>query len=666
MKEIKSILFWVAMFALIMIIWNVLSNGNKIQEVKLSVLTQKIENSEISEVEIHDDYILAISHKKAGNDSKNAASVSYRANLNPMLEGIVPTVTQLCDEKEVPYSGVKVSRLWSNIMVVAPIFLIIVLWFFIMKQFQGGSSKAFSFGKSKAKLATEGVKDITFDDVAGCQEAKAELEEIVDFLKNHKKYTRLGAKIPRGVLLCGAPGTGKTLLAKAVSGEAKVPFFSISGSDFVEMFVGVGASRVRDLFSNAKKHSPCLIFIDEIDAVGRQRFAGVGGGHDEREQTLNQLLVEMDGFNPKEGIIVIAATNRPDVLDPALLRPGRFDRRVMVDRPDVKGREAIFDVHLRKIKYDVDFVKTSVLARGTPGFTGADIANVVNEAALIAASKDKKLVEMADLEQAKDKVMMGPERRSMVLTEEEKRNTAVHEAGHTLVALCVDHSDPIHKVTIIPRGRALGVTAYLPEQEKKNYTKSYILSQIKVLFGGRAAEELIYNELSTGASNDLQRATDMAHSMICSWGMSSLGLRTFGKEGGEVFLGRDLVREKDFSESTGALIDNEIKAILDESYVKVLEILTERKEDLLKIADYLVERETLSGKEVDMVLAGEELPPLELETEKEEKKAPDSEAEDDSQEPKKTFTEAMAKASDEKTDTPSDNDNKDGDVDIHV
>lgn len=599
MKELKPIFVWLAIFALIIVMWRHLAEIQKPEEISFTGLKEMIQEEQIEKLKIHPDHIIAT----------DVHEQEYRTNINPFAYN--EENQRLFNEYGVAYEYVPEQKFWTNLLFsLGPLILLVVFFFLISRQLQGGSNRAMSFGKSKAVLAPEESKNVSFDDVAGCEEAKEELSEVVDFLKNHKKYTQLGARIPRGLLLTGAPGTGKTLLARAVSGEAKVPFFSISGSDFVEMFVGVGASRVRDLFSNAKKHAPCVVFIDEIDAVGRQRFAGVGGGHDEREQTLNQLLTEMDGFAPNEGIIILAATNRPDVLDPALLRPGRFDRQVIVDAPDIKGREAIFKVHMKKVKYDEKSVDFAVLARGTPGFTGADIANTINEAALIAARKSKKIVSMDDLEEAKDKIMMGPERRSMVLSEEDKRSIAVHEAGHALAALFIPNSDPIHKVSIIPRGRSLGVTAYLPFEEKKNYTKGYLLAKIKLLLGGRAAEQVIFSEISTGASNDLQRATEIAHRMVCNWGMNKrLGLRTFGQEG-EVFLGRDMVKEKDFSEETSSLIDQEIKEILDGAYDDLLTLMKEKKGILDAIANNLIERETLSGEEVKMIKRGEKLPPL--------------------------------------------------------
>jgi cell division protease FtsH len=488
-----------------------------------------------------------------------------------------------------------------------PLILLVGVWIFFMRQMQGGGGKAMAFGKSRAKLLTEAQGKITFEDVAGVDEAKEELEEIIQFLKDPKKFTRLGGRIPKGVLLVGPPGTGKTLLGRAVAGEAGVPFFSISGSDFVEMFVGVGASRVRDLFVQGKKNAPCIIFVDEIDAVGRHRGAGLGGGHDEREQTLNQLLVEMDGFESNEGVIMIAATNRPDVLDPALLRPGRFDRQVVVPRPDVKGREMILKVHTKKTPLGAN-VDLGVIARGTPGFSGADLSNVVNEAALLAARKDKSMVDMEDFDDAKDKVLMGVERRSMVISEEEKKNTAYHEAGHTLVAKLIPGTDPIHKVSIIPRGMALGVTMQLPIEDKHSYSRESLLDRIAVLMGGRAAEEIIFHSKTTGAGNDIERATEIARKMVCEWGMSeTLGPVTFGKKDEQIFLGRDMASHKNFSEATAVEIDGEIRRIVDDSYKRVLALLNENIEVLHRLSLVLFEKENLSGAEVDKIVK-EEVP----------------------------------------------------------
>ena len=484
-----------------------------------------------------------------------------------------------------------------------PMLLLIAVWIFFMRQMQGGGGKAMSFGKSRARLMTEAAGKVTFEDVAGIEEAKEELEEIIEFLRDPKKFTRLGGRIPKGVLLMGSPGTGKTLLARAIAGEAGVPFFSISGSDFVEMFVGVGASRVRDLFVQSKKHAPCIIFIDEIDAVGRHRGAGLGGGHDEREQTLNQLLVEMDGFESNEGVILIAATNRPDVLDPALLRPGRFDRQVVVPVPDIRGREKILEVHIRRIPL-ADGVDLSLVARGTPGFSGADLENLVNEAALMAARQNKEKVDIGDLEAAKDKVLMGTERRSMIISDDEKKNTAYHESGHALVAKLIKGTDPIHKVTIIPRGRALGLTQQLPMDEKHTYPKEYLLGSLAILMGGRAAEELVLDHMTTGAGNDIERATELARKMVCEWGMSEkLGPLAFGKEAEQIFLGREMSRHRDYSEETAQLIDSEISSIVIGGYERAKGLLVKHHETLHALAKKLLEKETLEAGEVNEIVA---------------------------------------------------------------
>jgi cell division protease FtsH len=485
-----------------------------------------------------------------------------------------------------------------------PMLLLIGVWVFFMRQMQGGGKGgAFSFGKSKARMTDEAQNTITFVDVAGCDEAKEEVQEIVDFLRDPSKFQKLGGRIPKGVLMVGNPGTGKTLLAKAIAGEAKVPFFSISGSDFVEMFVGVGAARVRDMFENAKKHAPCIIFIDEIDAVGRHRGAGLGGGNDEREQTLNQLLVEMDGFEGHTGIIVIAATNRPDILDPALLRPGRFDRQVVVPLPDIRGREEILKVHMRKVPIAGD-VKADVIARGTPGFSGADLANLVNEAALFAARRNKRLVDMDDFEMAKDKIMMGAERRSMVMTEEEKMNTAYHESGHAVVAKLVPKSDPVHKVTIIPRGRALGLTMQLPEQDRYAYDREYLMSRIAVLFGGRIAEELFMNQMTTGASNDFERATSMARDMVTRYGMSDLGVMVYGENDGEVFLGRSVTQHKNVSEATMQKVDAEIRRIIDQQYALARQLLEDNRDKVEAMTKALLEWETIDAEQIDDIMGG--------------------------------------------------------------
>jgi cell division protease FtsH len=519
------------------------------------------------------------------------------------------------EEKKVAIKIEKEGESWLGPLIGAlPWIIIIVFWIIVMRRMQGqsgGSKGIFSFGKSRAKMLNENQLKVTFKDVAGADEAKTELEEIIEFLKEPTKFQRLGGKIPKGVLLLGPPGTGKTLLARAVAGEAGVPFFSISGADFVEMFVGVGASRVRDLFEKGKKSAPCIIFIDEIDAVGRHRGAGLGGGHDEREQTLNQLLVEMDGFEQNTGVILIAATNRPDVLDPALLRPGRFDRQVVVDRPDVKGREGIFKVHTRNIPIDKT-VRLDVLAKGTPGLSGADIANLVNEAALLAARKNSESVTMADFEEAKDKVMMGMERKSMIISEKEKKTTAYHESGHVLVARKLPEADPVHKVTIIPRGRALGITTYLPIDEKHTYSKDYLEAMIAYAMGGRAAEKIVFNQLNTGAGNDIERATQLARKMVCEWGMSDkLGPLTFGKKEEEIFLGREISQHRDFSEQTAVMIDHEVKVIVDSAMEKAEKILMENIETLHRLSNALLEREILDSEEIDKLIRGETLPPFE-------------------------------------------------------
>lgn len=519
------------------------------------------------------------------------------------------------NEKAIAFRIEKEDTSWIGPLIGAlPWILIIVFWIVIMRRMQGqagGSKGIFSFGKSKAKMLTENQLRVTFKDVAGADEAKYELEEIIEFLREPSKFQRLGGKIPRGVLLLGPPGTGKTLLARAVAGEAGVPFFSISGADFVEMFVGVGASRVRDLFEKGKKNAPCIIFIDEIDAVGRHRGAGLGGGHDEREQTLNQLLVEMDGFEQNAGVIIIAATNRPDVLDPALLRPGRFDRQVVVDRPDVKGREGIFKVHVRNIPLDKS-VSLEILAKGTPGLSGADIANLVNEAALLAARKNQNTVTMADFEEAKDKVMMGMERKSLIISEKEKKTTAYHEIGHVLVAKMIPESDPVHKVTIIPRGRALGVTTYLPIDEKHTYSKEYLEAMIAYAMGGRAAEKIVFNQLTTGAGNDIERATALARKMVCEWGMSEkLGPLTFGKKEEEIFLGREISQHRDYSEDTAIVIDDEVRKIVNRGMERAMTVLNENMEILHRLSAALLEREILDSDEIDKIMRNETLPPFE-------------------------------------------------------
>ncbi len=517
-----------------------------------------------------------------------------------------PDLVKLLQAKKVEITArPKDDSPWYTTLLISwlPMLVLVGIWIFFMRQMQSGGGKAMSFGKSRARLMTESTIKITFNDVAGIEEAKEETAEIIEFLKDPKRFTRLGGRIPKGVLLVGAPGTGKTLLARAIAGEAGVPFFSISGSDFVEMFVGVGAARVRDLFIQGKKSAPCIIFIDEIDAVGRHRGAGLGGGHDEREQTLNQLLVEMDGFEANEGVILIAATNRPDVLDPALLRPGRFDRQVVVPVPDLKGREAILRVHTRRTPV-AESVDLSILARSTPGFSGADLENLVNEAALLAARGNKELITMEDFEQAKDKVLMGSERKSLILSEKERCNTAYHEAGHTLVARLVPGTDPIHKVTIIPRGRALGLTQQLPLDERHTYPKEYLVATLTVLLGGRAAEEMVFQHYTTGAGNDLERATDLARKMVCNWGMSDeLGPVTFGKREEHIFLGREFAQAKDFSEETARVIDSAIKNLVMSAYERALDLLTSHRAELQALAQTLLAKETLDGAEIDKILA---------------------------------------------------------------
>ena len=554
-------------------------------DITYSAFMKHVQQDEVKQVTIVDNVISG--KLKDGKDFSTVA---------PSDDSLIPTLRARDIEikAELPPQPPWWTTILSSLL---PMLLIVGIWFMLMQQSQGGGGRVMNFGKSRARRYDEDNIKITFKDVAGADEAKQELEEVVEFLKHPKKYNDLGAKIPKGVLLYGPPGTGKTLLAKAVAGEAGVPFFSISGSDFVEMFVGVGASRVRDLFEQAKKSAPCIVFIDEIDAVGRQRGAGLGGGHDEREQTLNQLLVEMDGFGANEGIIMIAATNRPDILDPALLRPGRFDRQIVVDRPDIKGRQEILKVHVKGKPISPE-VELGVIARRTPGFTGADLSNLVNEAALMAARKNKNKIDMPEMEEAAERVIMGPERRSRVISDKEKRLTAYHEGGHTLVGMLLDNTDPVHKVTIIPRGRAGGYTLSLPKEDRYYATRSEMLDELKVLLGGRVAEALVLKEISSGASNDLQRATSLARQMICEYGMSpELGPMTFGHRQDQVFLGRDIGRDKDYSEEVAAKIDKEIRKFIDEAYQKTESLLNENMDKLHLIADALIERETLEGEE---------------------------------------------------------------------
>ena len=594
----KNLVLWAAICMVMIVLFN-LFNQPPVppNDLNYTEFLTKVRQGEVTSVKIQGSRITGV----LVNDQRFS---SYSPNDPTLVDTLVKNNVQVKAEPEEDapwYMTVLIS--WF------PMLLLIGVWIFFMRQMQGGGGKAMSFGRSRAKMVTQEETKVTFADVAGVDEAKEELQEIVDFLSNPKKFTRLGGRIPKGVLLVGGPGTGKTLLARAVAGEAGVPFFSISGSDFVEMFVGVGAARVRDLFIQGKKNAPCLIFIDEIDAVGRQRGAGLGGGHDEREQTLNAMLVEMDGFESNEGVILIAATNRPDVLDPALLRPGRFDRQVVVPNPDLKGRKRILEVHTRKTPLSPE-VDLDVLARGTPGFSGADLENLVNEAALHAAKLSQDKVTMLDFEEAKDKVMMGKERRSMILSDEEKKTTAYHEAGHTLVAKFLPGTDPIHKVSIIPRGRALGVTMQLPVDDRHTYSKTYLQNNLAVLFGGRAAEEIVFNSITTGAGNDIERATAMAKRMVCEWGMSEeFGPMALGKKDDEVFLGRDMAHIKDYSDETAKLIDLEVKRILGDAYNRAKTILQDNLELLHALSLSLIERETLTGEEVAKIIQGEPLAP---------------------------------------------------------
>ena len=597
----RQIIFWLLIVAGAVLLYRLVNpSGKNSQQIDLAALSQKIDAGEIKQLTLKQNEAIAL-------DSRGQ---EYRAQLTS--DQIRSTVYNKSQEKNAE-GQTKVAKFeddsgssglwWPMLITWAPLLFIIGIWVFMLRQMQSGGNKALSFGKSRAKLLNNQQKRVTFKDVAGVEEAKEELQEIIEFLKEPQKFQKLGGRIPKGVLMMGPPGTGKTLLARAIAGEANVPFFSISGSDFVEMFVGVGASRVRDLFEQGKKNAPCIIFIDEIDAVGRHRGAGLGGGHDEREQTLNQLLVEMDGFESNDGVILIASTNRPDVLDPALLRPGRFDRRVVVSRPDVRGREGILKVHTRKIPLGED-VDISVIARGTPGFTGADLANLVNEAALNAARYNKKLVAMGDFELAKDKVLMGAERKSMVISNEEKRVTAYHEAGHTLVGLKVPNADPVHKVTIIPRGMALGVTQQLPEGDRHNYSEEYLLGQIAILMGGRIAENAFLGSITTGASNDIKRATELARAMVCEYGMSEMGPLTFGKKEEQIFLGREIAQHRDFSEETAIKIDEQVKKIVTAQFERAKAIIEDNRDTMVRLAECLLERETLDGVEIRRIVAG--------------------------------------------------------------
>jgi len=599
-STVKTVIFWVVILLAAIVLWQVVKNANsgqKVQEINFSRFMTEVDQGTVKDVTL------------TGMEAKG--KLGDGSQFHTTVPANYPDMIKKLQDKGVSITVQDVGNSsWGWLInLFAPLALLAALWYFMIRQMQTGGNKALSFGKSRARLLSMQQKKVTFKDVAGVDEAKEELKEIIEFLREAQKFQKLGGRIPKGVLLVGPPGTGKTLLARAVAGEANVPFFSISGSDFVEMFVGVGASRVRDLFEQGKKNAPCIIFIDEIDAVGRHRGAGLGGGHDEREQTLNQLLVEMDGFESNEGVILMAATNRPDVLDPALLRPGRFDRRVVVNRPDVRGREEILRVHTRKIPL-ADDVDLFVLGRGTPGFSGADLANMVNEAALAAARQNRKAVLMYDFELAKDKVLMGVERKSLLLSDEEKRNTAYHEAGHALVAVKLPHSDPLHKVTIIPRGMALGVTMQLPIDDRYTYYKNYLETQIAIMMGGRIAEEIFLNQMSTGAGNDIERATELARKMVCEWGMSDLGPLTFGKKEEQIFLGREIAQHRDYSEDTAIKIDQEVRKLVNAGYMTAKQVISEGRETLERIAQALIEREVLDGSEIKLLVDGKELPKI--------------------------------------------------------
>jgi len=600
----KTFLLWVLLIGMVLVIWNSFMDSPRAHEVPFTEFVADVRADRVREVVAKgDDTIADYEYTRVDPTGRR----EKRVTTGPMNGERVDTL--LAEHHvEVSYERQESGTLWTSVLITwLPMLLLLFVFFFFMRQLQSGGGKAMSFGKSRAKLLSDTHNKVTFQDVAGIDEAQDELEEIIAFLKDPKKFQRLGGRIPKGVLLMGPPGTGKTLLARAIAGEAGVPFFSISGSDFVEMFVGVGASRVRDLFEQGKKNAPCIIFIDEIDAVGRHRGAGIGGGHDEREQTLNQLLVEMDGFESNDGVIIIAATNRPDVLDPALLRPGRFDRRIVVHRPDVRGREGILKVHTKRSPLAPN-VDLETIARGTPGFAGADLENLVNEAALLAARNDKDAIEMMDFEMAKDKVLMGTERKSMIISEAEKQTTAYHEAGHTLVAKMLPGTDPVHKVTIIPRGRALGVTQQLPAEDRMNLSREFVLNQISVAMGGRIAEEIMFKQQTTGAGNDIEMATDLARRMVTEWGMSDkLGPLTFGRPEESPFLGRELSRAKDYSEDTARMIDQEVHDVVTRQYALARQIIEGNMDKLKQIAEALLEHEVLDGAEIDMVMEGRPL-----------------------------------------------------------
>lgn len=600
-STVKTIVFWVLIATCLIVLWHVVESGvggGKNQEIPFSTFMTDAQQGKIADVTVVGSDVHG--HYQAGKAAFHSTVPTNYPDMYKVLADHQVSVT-IKDSQ---------GSAWFNILIqLSPLLLLVGFWWFMMRQMQTGGNKAMSFGKSKARLLSMQQKKVTFKDVAGVEEAKEELREIIEFLRDAPKFQKLGGRIPKGVLLVGPPGTGKTLLARAVAGEANVPFFSISGSDFVEMFVGVGASRVRDLFEQGKKNAPCIIFIDEIDAVGRHRGAGLGGGHDEREQTLNQLLVEMDGFESNDGVILISSTNRPDVLDPALLRPGRFDRRVIVGRPDVRGREEVLRVHVKKVPL-ADDVDLRVLARGTPGFTGADLANMVNEAAINAARANRKVATMYDFESAKDKVLMGAERRSMLLTDEEKRTTAYHESGHAIVAAMRKFADPLHKVTIIPRGMALGLTMQLPEDEQHTVSKDYLETQLAILMGGRCAEEIFLNQLTTGAGNDIERATELARKMVCEYGMSRLGPLTFGKKEEQIFLGREISQHRDFSEETARQIDAEVRMLVDNGYQSAHSLLENNQPLMHRMAQALLERESLDAAELKLLIEGKDLPPM--------------------------------------------------------
>jgi cell division protease FtsH len=603
-STVKTIMFWAFIVICLVLLFSVVQKsavmGGKEQDMSFSDFQEKVKLGQVNDVSIQG--MEAHGHLKGDGKEPVQFHTTVPANYPNLYDQLNAANVHTAVKNE------QGNIFWPILLQIGPLVLILGIWFFIMRQMQSGGNKAMSFGKSRARLLSMQQKKVTFKDVAGVDEAKEELKEIIEYLREPQRFQKLGGRIPKGVLLVGPPGTGKTLLARAVAGEANVPFFSISGSDFVEMFVGVGASRVRDLFEQGKKNAPCIIFIDEIDAVGRHRGAGLGGGHDEREQTLNQLLVEMDGFESNDGVILVAATNRPDVLDPALLRPGRFDRRVVVGLPDVRGREEVLRVHVKKVPV-ADDVNLNVLARGTPGFSGADLANMVNEAALNAARVNRKQVTMYDLEIAKDKVLMGAERKSMLLTDEEKKVTAYHEAGHALVSVLRDHTDPIHKVTIIPRGMALGVTVYLPG-DRHNYTREYLETRLATAYGGRVAEEIFLGQMSTGAGSDIENATDLARRMVCEYGMSRLGPLTFGKKEEQIFLGREIAQHRDFSEETARQIDQEVRRLIDEAYQSAYSLVDSNQPAMHRIAAALLERETIDAEEVRLLIEGKELPEI--------------------------------------------------------